>query len=332
MNPIKKMTRQLLEQSQNEIEAKFQSVLEQHLRRIQDIESREAWTRERFEETTKRIEDIEGREEWTRERFEETTKRIEDIERREIWARNNIDQLHKALKTKSWQTFYQKTTYSQSGEDSIVGYILNYLNIPFDQVSYLDLGANHAKELSNSYFFYKQGARGVLVEANPELIDELKKERSGDIILNKAIALNTDQKEIEFYSLSGDGLSTISYEAAMETCKANPEIFIKEKYKIPVITVEDIFDTYFSESNPTIMSIDLEGIEMEVLKQIDLKKHRPIIIIIEDIPYSPRLIIDGKENKALDFLNGNGYTEYAFTGINGIYLDREYVKRFYENK
>lgn len=321
LNLIEQIKRQLIDECRQEIDQRMQTSVEQYEKRKGEIE--------------KRIEDIEKREGWTRGRFEEITKRIEDIEEREIWARNNIDQLQEktkllALQNGTQQVFYQKRTYSQSGEDSIVGYILNYLNIPFEKMTYLDLGANHAKELSNSYFFYEQGARGVLVEANPELINELQRERSRDIIVNKAIALNDNQKSVDFYSLSGDGLSTISYESAMETCRTNPEIFIKEKYTIPAITIENILEMYFSEQNPTMLSIDLEGIEMQILEQINFEKYRPLIIIIEDIPYSPQLIVGGKENKALKFLIDKGYTEYAFTGINAIYLDRNYVKNFYE--
>ena len=336
LNLIKQIKRQLIDECRQETDQRIQTSMEQCKKRFEDIEKREEWTRNRFEETTKRIEDIEVREEWTRGRFEEIIKRIEDIESREIWARNNIDQLQSktkllAMQNGTEQVFYQKKTYSQSGEDAIVGYILNYLNIPFDKMTYLDLGANHAKELSNSYFFYEQGAMGVLVEANPELINELKRERSRDIIVNKAIALDNNQKSVDFYSLSGDGLSTISYESAMETCRTNPEIFIKEKYTIPAITIENILEMYFSERNPTMLSIDLEGIEMQILEQINFEKYRPLIIIIEDIPYSPQLIVNGKENKALKFLTDKGYVEYAFTGINAIYLDQNYVKNFYEN-
>ena len=158
LNLIKQIKRQLIDECRQETDQRIQTSMEQCKKRFEDIEKREEWTRNRFEETTKRIEDIEVREECTRGRFEEIIKRIEDIESREIWARNNIDQLQSktkllAMQNGTEQVFYQKKTYSQSGEDAIVGYILNYLNIPFDKMTYLDLGANHAKELSNSYFF-----------------------------------------------------------------------------------------------------------------------------------------------------------------------------------
>ncbi len=48
-----------------------------------------------------------------------------------------------------------KTTYSQSGEDAILAYLFAVLGIPFAKCSYLDLGANRPKEMSNTYFFYE---------------------------------------------------------------------------------------------------------------------------------------------------------------------------------
>ena len=65
------------------------------------------------------------------------------------------------------ETFWIKTTFSQAGEDSILLYVLRVLGVNICKARYLDLGANHARELSNTYALYQRGMRGVLVEANP---------------------------------------------------------------------------------------------------------------------------------------------------------------------
>lgn len=100
-----------------------------------------------------------------------------------------------------------KTTYSQSGEDAILAYLFAVLGIPFAKCTYLDLGANRPKEMSNTYFFYEQGATGTLIEANPALIPALQKERSGDVILNRCIAPKSGDV-IPFHVMNVDGLST----------------------------------------------------------------------------------------------------------------------------
>lgn len=308
---------------------------EKYLQRIKDIEGREEWTRENFSDHLSRIKDIEKREEWVRGKFSEIVRRIEDIEEREEWTRNRFAEHEDKITDLSAckgneDNFYDKKSYSQSGEDTICAYIINFLGIPMNQVTYLDLGANHAKDMSNSYYFYQKGARGVLVEANPELIPELQEYRRGDLILNKAIAID-EKKEIEFYSLNGDGLSTISYEAAQHACRVNPDIYIKSKYTIETVTINKILKDYFKHT-PTILSIDLEGIEEKVIEQIDFEEHRPLIIILENIPYRPYLVIEMKQDKLLDFMKQNDYVEYAFTGINSLYVDRRYVEKFNQKK
>ena len=48
------------------------------------------------------------------------------------------------------------SVYAQSGEDAIISYILKFLQIQSNEITYLDLGANHAKELSNTFYFLQK--------------------------------------------------------------------------------------------------------------------------------------------------------------------------------
>jgi hypothetical protein len=75
------------------------------------------------------------------------------------------------------------------------------------------------------------------------------------------------------------------------------------------------------ESVPLLMNIDVEGMEMEILRSIDFTKYRPMVLVLEMIPYSKKLPVGQKNQEILAFLQEKGYTEYAFTGINSIFLD-----------
>ena len=76
----------------------------------------------------------------------------------------------------------------------------------------------------------------------------------------------------------------------------------------------------------------MEGIEEKILEQIDFKTYKPWIIILENIPYRPTLSIDEREYKGNSFLEQCGYTEYAFTGINSIFLRRDVVAQFNQKR
>lgn len=219
----------------------------------------------------------------------------------------------------------EQMTSSQAGEDSIISFILMMLQIPVEQCKYLDLGANHAIKLSNTYRFYSQGARGVLVEANPALIPELKFFRHNDVIVNKCVSTNSNEF-IDFYILNGDGLSTPDKEAVDDFIAVNPLIKINNVVKIETITVNDIIDKYLGCS-PTILNIDIEGKDLEILNTIDWDKYRPLIVIAEMIDYRPTLVVNEKNIQMIKFMNSKKYVEFAFTGINSIFIDMEALER-----
>lgn len=220
--------------------------------------------------------------------------------------------------------FFDKKTYGQSGEDSILAYILHVLGIPFEAISYIDLGANHAKEMSNTFYFYSFGAKGVLVEANPDLIPELKFYRDRDLILNNVVDIE-DDKEVDFYILSGDGLSTPDYESAKNFCEINPSIEIVNKKVLKTITYNTIVEQFLGQS-PTILSIDIEGKDLEILKSMNLEEYRPLLIVTEMIIYDTKLNYHTKNKDITSYLDSMDYDEYAFTGINSIFIDRRFLE------
>jgi len=224
----------------------------------------------------------------------------------------------------SQQSFFDKRTTSQSGEDSIVAYVTMVLGIRPEDVTYLDLGANHAKELSNTYYFYQRGARGVLVEANPELIPELKLMRHGDQVVNRCVS-DVDGKTVEFYVLNEDGLSTCSSDSVVRDMAANPELSVAKTVEVETITVNTVMEQYFHGA-PVLLNVDIEGNDMEVLRAMDFDRYRPLVIVAEAIPYAAQLVVGKKNKELVAFMEERDYVEYAFTGINAVFLDRKQLE------
>ena len=69
---------------------------------------------------------------------------------------------------------------------------------------------------------------------------------------------------------------------------------------------------------------------MNILNSFDFTKHRPLIMIIETIPYRKHLGVGLKNQKIVDFMESKNYIEYAFTGINSIFLDKEQIAEVLE--
>ena len=93
-------------------------------------------------------------------------------------------------------------SFSQAGEDLSVNYIFQLLGIT--TITYLDVGANDPIDLSNTYFFYLKGHRGVLVEPNVDLCQKLREVRPRDETLPAGIGM-TAAKEADYYLLTYRG-------------------------------------------------------------------------------------------------------------------------------
>ena len=110
--------------------------------------------------------------------LQQTAGQTNDLQRRMEWAEDGMREA--GLLLPSELQLFNKKSYSQAGEDAILMYIFVMLGVPLSQCNYLDLGANHPCDMSNTWFFYQQGATGILVDANPKLAEELRRARPKD--------------------------------------------------------------------------------------------------------------------------------------------------------
>lgn len=254
----------------------------------------------------------------------ETEKRMQSDDVTTIELAHKIKLLQMSCQQNQFKLFNKKT-YAQAGEDAILMYACAMLGIPFHECNYLDLGANQPVEMSNTYFFYEQGARGVLLEANPLFIPELKKQRSGDTVLNQAVT-DKSGETVTFNILNLDGLSKIG--DISDILEANPDAKLEKSIEIETICYNDIIETYFDKKAPVILNLDIEGLEMQILQSMNLNLYRPLFIIIEMIPYSKTLTAGVKNQELFNYLNAQNYIEYAFTGINSIFIDKLQYEKF----
>lgn len=201
------------------------------------------------------------------------------------------------------------TIYSQFGEDAIILKLLECLSI--DKPNYLDIGAHHPISDSNTYLLYRKGARGVLVEANPELIEEIIRARPEDNVINIGIVDNK-KSSMPFYILNIKGCSTFSKEYADNAVNNNYAQIIKV-INIKTKNINSIMKKYFKKKTPDFLSIDIENYDLVVLKSLDLKKYRPKIICIE---------VSSKE-KTREYMSNNSYILWGCTYANDIYISKE---------
>jgi FkbM family methyltransferase len=216
---------------------------------------------------------------------------------------------------------HSQLAYAQSGEDLILAHIFYKLNI--QKPTYLDIGANHPSYISNTYYFYLRGSRGVCIEPNPGLYRQIKKIRSGDVVINAGVGID-EKTEADFYLFppTVDGLSTFSKADAEYWGKVGMKGVGKIKYekviKIPLITVNGVIEKYF-DKKPDFISLDVEGLDLDILRSLDYNLYGPKVICVETLLYDERQK-ESKNIEIINFLKKMGYDVYADTHVNTIFI------------
>ncbi|HQW43931.1 MAG: FkbM family methyltransferase [Chitinophagaceae bacterium] len=215
---------------------------------------------------------------------------------------------------------HSQLAYAQSGEDLILAHIFYKLNIP--KPTYLDIGANHPTYISNTYYFYLRGSHGVCVEPNPSLYRQIKKVRPKDIVINAGVGVDSSA-EADFYLFppEADGLSTFSKTEAEYWgevgMKKIGKIKYKEIIKMPLIGINEIIEKNF-DRQPDFISLDVEGLDLAILKSLDYSRFSPKVICVETLLYDENQI-ESKNNEIIYFLTSKGYSIYADTHVNTIF-------------
>lgn len=213
---------------------------------------------------------------------------------------------------------YQNVSYSQAGEDCCISFLFNQLNIY--QPNYLELGVCHPMNGSNTYRFYKNGGRGVLVEADKTQIDLITKHRPEDKVINVGIS-SGEEIEADFYVFELQGYNTFVKEEAIYREKNSP-YKISRVEKVSLKTINEIIETNF-KTYPDFLSIDIEGLDFEVLKSLDYNKYPIPVICAETCTFS-ETHIKPKENLIENLMLSKGYIVYADTYINTIFVNENW--------
>ena len=208
-------------------------------------------------------------------------------------------------------------SYAQCGEDLIIDFIFSELKIA--SPNYLDLGAHHPSYLNNTYKFYLKGSRGVNVEPDITLMDNFYKQRPNDININAGVGINS-LKESDFYLMSAKTLNTFSKSEAYKI-QEEGSYKIEKVVKVKLITANELLEHYFSSTGLDLLSIDVEGIDFEIVRGLNYQNFRPKIICAETLEFAGNR--KGKKSlELINFIKDQGYMYYADTYINTIFVDQ----------
>ena len=212
---------------------------------------------------------------------------------------------------------HYRKSWSQCGEDLILRYLFDLLRIA--RPSYIDIGAHHPWYYNNTYLFYRQGARGVNVEPDPSLHAVIARARRRDINLN--IGIGPSEGELDFYVMSQRTLNTFSAAEARKYVDQHG-MRIVDTRRIKVRTFAQTVDRYLGRA-PDLVSLDVEGLDLDILRSIDFARYRPAVFCVETLSYAEGDGSGVRSPEIQTLMLQHDYRLYADTYINSIYVAQD---------
>jgi FkbM family methyltransferase len=214
--------------------------------------------------------------------------------------------------------------FTQCGEDLIIVALLKALaqNHGLDLASerYLEIGANHPVATSATYLLHVElGMRGVLVEANTSLIPNLSRARPSDIVVNRAIHAS-DSDRAEFFVSNQHELSSLSRDF-VETWQ-DGSVGLRDVETVMACRMNSIFEEYFPERPPLYLSVDVEGLDLDLLRDLDWKRWRPSIVQAEP----SECFLHENARQMTSFMESIDYVAVGRTDVNLIFVDGQMLR------
>lgn len=168
--------------------------------------------------------------------------------------------------------------YAQAGEDAILYGIFNKKMQNGEKGFYVDIGAYHPITHSNTFRFYLNGWRGINIDACPGSMILFNKIRAQDI--NLEIGIGKVKGESTYYLL--DEKSTMNSFSKQNLNDHGMLEGVKKELQLEITTLEEIFDAHSNNFREIdFLSVDVEGLDYDVLDSNNWEKYRPKVIVVE---------------------------------------------------
>jgi FkbM family methyltransferase len=176
---------------------------------------------------------------------------------------------------------------------------------------FVEVGANEPASIySQTWHLEQSGWTGILIEPNRALFDELVRKRPHSKVYNVACSspgkVGTAELKIP---LMPDGKIDTG-KAALETEIDHAGFPAYQTARVRVVTLDSILDEN-KVDRIDLLSIDVEGTELDVLRGFDLERYRPGLILLED-----KLVYLSKHR----WLKSKGYRLVKRTVLNNWYI------------
>jgi FkbM family methyltransferase len=208
---------------------------------------------------------------------------------------------------------WARRSFAQEGEDIVLDRLFEGRRSGF----YVEVGCHHPFRFSNSYYFYSRGWRGVCIDALPGTQRLFRRWRKRDIVVESGIA--SRRGELTYYMFDEPALNTFDAALVQERLERTRYKLIRS-VQVPTDTLAAILAAHCPVGQQIdFLSVDVEGLDLEVLESNDWDRYRPLTVVAECLQSTLAHISD---DPVACYLTERGYAPYAKTGNSVIFTGK----------
>ena len=203
--------------------------------------------------------------------------------------------------------YFKKSNFSQGKEEEILN------DVFFNQKKgfYVDVGCYHPRRFSNTTTLYNRGWNGINIDANKKNLKLFNIFRKRDKNINALISEKSEN--LKFYYFDDSALNGVLSEIRVNSLIDLGYKAIKEE-NLVTKRLDDLLTFYEVPNNKiNFLDIDVEGLDLQVLKSIDLNIYNVELILIE---------AGDNENEILEYLFKYNYYLYKREDRNCFFIKK----------
>lgn len=201
--------------------------------------------------------------------------------------------------------------YGQSAEDAVLGRLFGQRRGGF----YVDIGAHHPRKLSNTHVLHRYfGWTGINVDASERAIALFRAERPGDV--NLVALVGAPGAAVTFTEYAGSDGPRSTADPARIARFAGAAVPVRATATMEPQPLAAIMEAHAGGRRIDLLTIDIEGFDLQALQSNDWDRFRPAVICVEDFD------ADGEGSAIAAWLEGLGYTRVSRCFETSIYRDR----------
>jgi FkbM family methyltransferase len=205
-------------------------------------------------------------------------------------------------------------SFAQEGEDLVLERLLESLEVRGPGF-YVDVGAHHPCRFSNTFRFYRRRWRGINVDATPGAMRWFRRIRPRDVNLELAVAEHDGQRTL--FVFDDPALNTMDGGLVADRVAAGYRLV--SQVSVSARRLASILEDHLPPGVAiTFLSVDVEGLDLEVLRSNDWTRYAPLFVLTECLEADLEAL---SVIPTVRFLAGVGYRPVAKT-MNTLFFQR----------